>query len=117
MAHKKTIDRLFDALEENEFEIKRLRKSDKPRDFKLLHDIRLRNRAFRKSIHLLSRPKTVIVDVIGGVANPWQIPEAVIVEVRDYDNGEAAPADDPSLRTDKDGNRYCVAHFSEGDTK
>ena len=46
--------------------------------------------------------KRVIVDIVGGVANVWQIPSGVEVEVRDYDGSEDGAVEDE----DKDGNRY-----------
>ena len=59
----------------------------------------------------MSEPKRVIVTVNGGVADPFQIPEGVEVEVRDYDNGECAPDDDPSRKVDAMGDLYCEAVF------
>ena len=63
----------------------------------------------------MSNKVRVIISVHGGVVDPWQIPEGVEVEVRDYDNGECAPEDDPSLRVDDMGDRYCEAMFWQGD--
>ena len=53
--------------------------------------------------------RRVIVSVSGGVADPFEIPAGVEVEVRDYDNGEEAPDDDPGLKVDSMGNRYIEA--------
>ena len=57
----------------------------------------------------------VIVDVVGGVANPWKIPEGVEVEIRDYDNGEVAPPGEFSR--DKNGGRFCRGVYSWGDCR
>jgi len=55
----------------------------------------------------------VIVDVIGGVANVWRVPDGIEVEVRDYDNGEASPRSE--THRDKNGDRYCRAIYASGD--
>ena len=60
----------------------------------------------------MKKPR-VIVDVIGGVANPWKIPKGVEVEVRDYDNGQ--DADKGFYKTDDNGARYCRAVYTKGD--
>lgn len=64
----------------------------------------------------MSPAKRVIVSVSGGTADPFEIPEGVEVEIRDYDNGEEAPDNDPGLKVDSMGNRYIEAIW-EGPSK
>jgi hypothetical protein len=56
--------------------------------------------------HPMREPATVKLTVIGGVAEAYEVPKGIRVEVHDYDCD--AIADAPDIHRDKNGDRYIL---------